>query len=221
MSRDTKRSCTPRGLFVSRTVGRGQLIRKTAFLITGTVAGVVGVLSYNPPQLNSSIASSNTEPLPEATPANSPSAQQVTPDNSPSPVNSKVKNASKPSTDKAITSKPAAEATTQPTPAASKTETSKTTASSSGTFAGETAVTRWGPVQVQVTIADGKITDVTTLQYPNGDRKSLKISNQVIPWLQQEVLKVQSANISGISGATYTSMGFRNSLASALQKAGL
>jgi uncharacterized protein with FMN-binding domain len=49
----------------------------------------------------------------------------------------------------------------------------------------------------------------------------MMISSQVIPWLQQEALRVQSANISGIGGATYTSGGFRGSLASAIQKAGL
>ena len=81
--------------------------------------------------------------------------------------------------------------------------------------------TWWGPVQVEITVSNGQITNVSTLQYPNGDRRSLNISNQVLPWLQQEALRTQSTNITGISGATYTSNGFRTSLASALQKAGL
>ena len=97
----------------------------------------------------------------------------------------------------------------------------KQSASTSGTYKGETIQTRWGPVQVQITVSNGKISDISTLQYPNGDRRSQMISSQVIPWLQQEALQAQSANISGIGGATYTSGGFINSLASALQKAGL
>ena len=108
-----------------------------------------------------------------------------------------------------------------PTQSSKQTEAPKQSAGVSGTFKGDTSQTRWGPVQVQITLTNGKITDVTTLQYPNGDRKSLNISNRVIPWLQDETLQVQSANISGISGATYTSTGFRASLASALQKAGI
>ena len=193
------------------------MIRKTAFLITGTVAGVVGVLSYNPPQLNNSIASSNTNPVPDTAPSptTSTSAEKITPSESPAPESTKTKAAAKPSQSATQTqSKSQAQNSTQtlsPTPVAK----------TSGTFAGDTSYTRWGPVQVQVTVSDGKITDISTLQYPNGDRRSLGISNQVIPWLQQEVLKVQSANISGISGATYTSNGFKASLASALQKAGL
>jgi len=193
------------------------LIRKTAFLITGTVAGVVGVLSYNPPQLNNSIASSNTNPVPDITPSPSTSstAEKITPSESPAPQRTKTKAAPKPSQTASQTqSKSQTQNSTQ-------TQSPSPVTKASGTFAGDTSYTRWGPVQVQVTVSDGVITDVSTLQYPNGDRRSLGISNQVIPWLQQEVLKVQSANISGISGATYTSNGFKASLASALQKAGL
>ena len=193
------------------------MIRKTAFLITGTVAGVVGVLSYNPPQLNNSIASSNTNPVPDITPSPSTSstAEKITPSESPAPQRTKTKAAPKPSQTASQTqSKSQTQNSTQ-------TQSPSPVTKASGTFAGDTSYTRWGPVQVQVTLSDGVITDVSTLQYPNGDRRSLGISNQVIPWLQQEVLKVQSANISGISGATYTSNGFKASLASALQKAGL
>jgi len=179
------------------------MIRKTAFLITGTVAGVVGVVSYNPPHLTNQIASSGGTP---ATNTATPAASATT-SNSKSPAQPAPTKSSK-SAAKTQTASPAA---TTPT----------TTAGVSGTFKGDTSQTRWGPVQVQVTLTDGKITDVTTLQYPNGDRRSQSISSQVIPWLQDEVLQVQSAQINGISGATYTSGGFRASLASALQKAGL
>jgi len=201
------------------------MIRKTALLITGTVAGVVGVVSYNPPQLNNQIASSggapvlNTAPTIGATPSDAPTTS-----NSKSPAQPAPTKTSKGRTQSNNTS-PAATASATPTQSQSQTQsqtqTPTKTTGVSGTFKGETSQTRWGPVQVQVTLTDGKITDVATLQYPNGDRKSSNISSRVIPWLQDEVLQIQSAQINGVSGATYTSSGFKASLASALQKAGL
>jgi uncharacterized protein with FMN-binding domain len=176
------------------------MIRKTAFLVTGTVTGLVAVLSYNPPELDKAISASGVAPSTDVTQSATKVTSQATP-------------ASKPSS-KATSKKSKAAVDTTPTPTQSQ------SSGLSGTFQGDTSQTRWGPVQVQITMTDGAITDVSTLQYPNGDRKSMKISSQVIPWLQQETLQVQSAEISGISGATYTSTGFRESLASALQKAG-
>ena len=199
------------------------MIRKTALLITGTVAGVVGVVSYNPPQLNNQIASSGGAPVINSTPSNeaTPSAAATT-STSQSPAQPAPTKTSK-GTSQGNNTAPAATASATPTQSQSQTQTQTPTktAGVSGTFKGETSQTRWGPVQVQVTLIDGKITDVSTLQYPNGDRRSLSISSQVIPWLQDEVLQIQSAQINGISGATYTSSGFKASLASALQKAGL
>ena len=192
------------------------MIRKTALLVTGTIAGVVGVVSYNPPQLNASIAPTGNTTQPQSSASADSGAQAADSPAQPAPTTSASKK-----TSTTITSANAqstkASASASPTPTATITQ----SAGVSGTFKGDTSQTRWGPVQVQVTLTDGKITDVTTLQYPNGDRKSLNISNRVIPWLQEETLQIQSANISGISGATYTSGGFQASLASALQKAGL
>lgn len=185
------------------------MIRKTALLVTGTVAGVVGVVSYNPPHLSSQIASSANTPAAGVSPSST-----ATETKSSSPTQPAPRKSSQSSTTKTPASP---SATTSSTPIQVPTKSSGI----SGIFKGETSQTRWGPVQVQVTLTDGKITDVTTLQYPNGDRRSQSISSQVIPWLQDEVLQVQSAQINGISGATYTSGGFKTSLASALQKAGL
>jgi uncharacterized protein with FMN-binding domain len=183
--------------------------------VTGTIAGVVGVVSYNPPQLNSAIASAQKTPQPVDTPVTDTPSQTK---NSPAqPASTKSTSTASSKTNSSTNSTTTDQTSPSPTP----TQSTKQSAGVSGTFKGDTSQTRWGPVQVQVTLTNGKITDVTTLQYPNGDRKSLNISNQVIPWLQEETLQVQSANISGISGATYTSMGFQSSLASALQKAGM
>ncbi|MFJ3034948.1 FMN-binding protein [Curtobacterium pusillum] len=91
----------------------------------------------------------------------------------------------------------------------------------SGTFAGDTAETRYGPVQVQITVANGKITDVTALQLTNSDGRSVQISQQAAPILRQEALQAQSAQIQSVSGATFTSEGYTTSLQSAIDKAGL
>ena len=83
------------------------------------------------------------------------------------------------------------------------------------------AQTQWGPVQVQLSVAGGRITKVTLLQYPNGNPKDQEINAQALPILIQETLKAQSAKIDMVSGATYTSDGYVTSLQSALDQAGL
>ncbi|MEN9736533.1 MAG: hypothetical protein RL129_1244, partial [Actinomycetota bacterium] len=108
---------------------------------------------------------------------------------------------------------------TTPTPAA--TQSAQTTGGVSGTYVGATSQTRWGPVQVQITVSNGKITSAKALQYPNGDFRSSEISKQAIPYLVQETLQAQSANIQGVGGASYTSYGWYQSLQSALAKAGM
>lgn len=91
----------------------------------------------------------------------------------------------------------------------------------SGTFDGNTASTRWGPVQVRIVVKDGKIVAASALKSPDGDSRSRSISQQAIPYLVQETLAAQSAQISGVGGASYTSNGWYTSLQSALKKAGL
>ena len=88
-----------------------------------------------------------------------------------------------------------------------------------GTFTGPEVDAYYGLVQVQVVIQDGKIVDVRFLDYPHDRRTSQEINGQVMPWLQQEAIQAQSANVNLISGATLTSEAFVNSLQSALQSA--
>ncbi|MEV5081306.1 FMN-binding protein [Streptomyces sp. NPDC056159] len=87
------------------------------------------------------------------------------------------------------------------------------------TVTGETMQTRWGPVQVRVTLAGGRITDVTALAQPSGNPRDREISGYAIPQLRREALAAQSASIDTVSGATYTSDGYRRSLQSALDAA--
>lgn len=76
-------------------------------------------------------------------------------------------------------------------------------------------------MQVEIVVSDGKITNVKTLQETNEGGRSVQISNYAIPILRKEVLAAQSANVSTVGGATYTSEGYLSSLQSAIDKAGL
>ena len=89
------------------------------------------------------------------------------------------------------------------------------------TVTGSTASTRWGDVQVSITVTDGKITAVDVPEYPTENGKDREINADALPVLTQETLAAQNADIDMVSGATVTSQGYLQSLQSALDKAGL
>jgi uncharacterized protein with FMN-binding domain len=93
-------------------------------------------------------------------------------------------------------------------------------ASGSTQVTGPTVSTRYGPVQVQVTVSDGKVTEITALQLPSGGRSG-RISDVAEPILHDEALTAQSAQIDTVSGATYTSDAYEQSLQAALDQAGI
>lgn len=88
-----------------------------------------------------------------------------------------------------------------------------------GTYTGDNVDAYYGFVQVKVTVGNGKITDVSFLNYPSDRRTSIYINSQAMPYLQQEAISAQSAQVNLVSGATQTSIGFRKSLQSALDQA--
>jgi uncharacterized protein with FMN-binding domain len=88
-----------------------------------------------------------------------------------------------------------------------------------GSYTGSVANAYYGNVQVQVSISGGKITNVQFLQYPNDNPNSQNINQQATPYLQQEAIQAQSANVNTITGATFTSQAFVQSLSSALNQA--
>jgi uncharacterized protein with FMN-binding domain len=89
------------------------------------------------------------------------------------------------------------------------------------TVTGAVAQTRWGPVQIRLTIAGGQITKVGVLKYPNGNSLDLQIANYAFPRLIQQTISTQGAHVDMVSGATYTSTGYLQSLQSALDQANL
>jgi uncharacterized protein with FMN-binding domain len=90
----------------------------------------------------------------------------------------------------------------------------------SGTATGDAVETRYGPAQVKVTVKDGKIVSVEAVELQSNDPHSQIISSSAAPILRQEVLGKQTADVAVVSGATYTSASYEQSLQSALDKLG-
>ena len=189
----------------------------------GTLGGLGAVFAITPPQFGTSgptglaalpgKAASSAAPAPGATKAAPTKA-------APTKAASAPTNASSPS--KAAPTKKATPTKTQSAaPQPMQTQAPVQTGGITGTFDGNTAQTRWGPVQVRIVVKDGKIVDASALKSPSGDSRSRSISSQAIPYLVQETLAAQSDQISGVGGASYTSTGWYQSLQSALKKAGL
>ena len=118
--------------------------------------------------------------------------------------------------------------TASPSPSGSSsggaTATPSATADSSGTYqdgtyTGTLVETRYGPVQVEVTVSGGRITEVTALELPSSHRRSAEISSIAGPILADEALQSQSAAVDFVSGATFTSDAYARSLQAALDEA--
>jgi uncharacterized protein with FMN-binding domain len=111
--------------------------------------------------------------------------------------------------------------TTAPATQAPATTAPSTTSKTSinGTFTGPSINVNYGNVQVKITVVDGRITDAVAVVAPSG--KNDRYTNMSVPTLKKQTLAAQSANIQGVSGASYTSYGWYTSLQGALTQAGL
>jgi uncharacterized protein with FMN-binding domain len=114
-------------------------------------------------------------------------------------------------------------ATAPQTPGSDSSSSSSSGSSSSGTktYTGEVADTRWGPVQVEITVTNDKITVAKTTQVPSDNPRDQEINSYAVPVLNQEAVQAQSAQIDAVSGATVTSDGYIQSLQSAIDQAHL
>jgi uncharacterized protein with FMN-binding domain len=119
----------------------------------------------------------------------------------------------------ATASVPAATATATPSTTSGSTS-AKSSSGVSGTATGSAVPTRYGSAQVRVTVKNGNITSVVATELQGGDPRSQMISSSAEPVLRQEALSAQSAGIDAVSGATYTSGSYDQSLQSALDKLG-
>lgn len=107
----------------------------------------------------------------------------------------------------------------KPTPIVSKPIPTQTGLYRNGNYTGDVADASYGYVQVVATISGGKISDVNFLDYPQDRPESLRKSNRAMPILRSEAITIQDSNVDTVSGASFTSQAYRESLASALVQA--
>lgn len=197
---------------------------KRALLIAGGTVGSLGaVLAITPPQIsaNESALGTGLDVAPVGSEASSPAASAA-PSATASSAPSATATGGKKATSTPAT-KPAATATKAPAtksaaPAATQAPAADSGKASSGTFLGDPYTMRYGTVQVQITINGGKITDAVAVTAPGG--RDQRYTDMAIPVMRQKTLAAQSANITGVSGASYTAYAWYISLQSALKKAG-
>ena len=110
--------------------------------------------------------------------------------------------------------------TTATTPTPARTVAATTTTYKDGTYLGTDASYEYGSIQVQITVANGKITQVKTVKYPTDSHRTAAINAQALPVYEKSAVSAQSAHFSNISGATETWHGFQASLKQAISQAG-
>lgn len=123
------------------------------------------------------------------------------------------------STNRTVGATTASEPTAPGAPSGASSGTTATAATAQ--YLGAVAQTRWGPVQVQITVADGVVTDAVAVQYPTQSRHDQEINAYAIPRLESATVDTQGGGVDMISGATVTSDGYVRSLQDALDQAGL
>jgi uncharacterized protein with FMN-binding domain len=202
-------------------------MKRFLLIAAGTVGGLGAVLSVTPPQLGTTDLGLNLDAgtlTTAETPTQTPAVVQNTPATS-----APTKSATKPSPVKTSSTKPdgsnptTSTQTSTPAPAQNQATTpatpTPTVISVNGTFTGPVVDVSYGNVQVQITVTNGKITDAKALIAPTG--KNDKYTKMSLPTLRQQTLAAQSTSIQGVSGASYTTYGWRKSLQGAMVKAGL
>ena len=207
-------------------------MKRAILIATGTVGGLGAVLAITPPTFTSADSSSMALPGAGAASAGTtPAAAAASPaaTKSAAPTAAATKSAApaatKSSTKTSTATKSGAVSTSQSqTPAAVASQTPSATAAPatkavSGTFTGDVVNVRYGNVQVKITVENGKITDAQAVTAPSG--RNDRWTQMSVPVLRQRTLEAQSANISGVTGASFTSYGWYTSLVSALAKAGM
>ena len=88
-----------------------------------------------------------------------------------------------------------------------------------GTWTSDAIQTNWGPIQVEMVVENGRITDVASIQYPQSRSRSLQISRYALPIYAEQVVSMQNARVNSVSGATQTARGFQQAVQAAIQKA--
>jgi uncharacterized protein with FMN-binding domain len=173
-------------------------MRRVALALFSTVAGLVMLLNFKTHSAGMASVPAATAPVVPGTGASAGTS----------------------STAAGVSGTPSASASTGAS-SASSAASSVAQSSASKTVTGDAVDTRYGPVQIQITVQNGAITSVNAIVYPQNSPRDQEINSFAIPQLNEEALAARSAQIDMVSGATYTSEGYLSSLQSALDKAGL
>jgi uncharacterized protein with FMN-binding domain len=185
------------------------------------VGGLGAVLAITPPQLGSTSAINIAGgPMAGADTTASASASSSSSASASASATAKAtatKNA-RPVATKGSGTNTAATAPATQAPATTAPATNSKT-SINGTFTGPSINVNYGNVQVKITVVNGRITDAVAVVAPSG--KNDRYTNMSVPTLKAQTLAAQSANIQGVSGASYTSYGWFTTLQGALAQAGL
>jgi len=189
-------------------------MKRALLIVGGTLGGLGAVLAITPPQLGATnsadapmgggLSGGTAAPTAEATVAPSASATASS------------KPSAKPNATKSSATKPAATQSAKPVPTKTAVP---STQGINGVFTGDPIDISYGIVQVAITVVNGKITDAQAVRVPSA--RNDRYTNMSVPVLRQKTLAAQSSQITGVSGASYTSFGWYKSLQSALTKAGL
>jgi uncharacterized protein with FMN-binding domain len=163
-------------------------MRRITFAVMGTLSALVALFSYHT-STNSETTAGRSTTTPLSTQTQNGTTSGASPDPSASAEGS-----------------------------ASPTASSGSSSGSSGTYTGDPADTRWGVVQVEITVKNGKITKSEAIQYPTENPRDQEINSYAVPALNAEVVQVQSSSIDAVSGATVTSDGYIQSLQSAIDQ---
>lgn len=169
-------------------------MKRVIFSVTATVVGIVALLEFK----SASPVATSAAGLPSAGVAASATSGSAT-----------------------STAAPPDPSTSTTTPSTSKKSPSTSASSTARTYVGSAEQDQYGVVQVKVTVANKKITNVAFVQLTAFDGRSQQINSGAAPILLQETLQAQSSKINSVSGASYTSASYVQSLQSALDKAGL
>jgi len=204
-------------------------MRRAVLTLSGTVAGLAALFSFKthvpgvtpvaaastPAGLSVSAPPSRTAPAPASASASPSKTTKKTGPKTSSPAR---RPPTTPTQTTPTTAPPSTAPSKQPTTSSSTPAPTKSSAPAapSGSFTGADESTNYGPVQVQITVANGKITAANDVQQPQDS-----IGANAVSQLNSEVLTAQSANIQAVSGATYTSNGYIASLQQAVDQAGL
>lgn len=184
-------------------------MKRIVYALMATVTGLVLLFSYR-----TSLAPDSASALTDVAPASTGTTAAA-----PAPAPSSTATASPSASASSSSSGSAASGSSSGSTSSGSTGQTPSSGLRDGTYTGSAANTRYGPVQVQITVSGGSITDVQVPEYPSSNGRDQQINARALPTLIDETIQAQSAQVDMVSGATYTSTGYRTSLQSALDQA--